>query len=344
MFYYPDTSTVSKEKIEEIKKSELFIHGIPYAKKDDLGTNKVELLSIVGYIRDFEFYRNDRFWAVVSKNGVSLNSYKRLARMRLNDTDVSDIVFPRIIENADGCRLFWDGKDFDGFAEVNSDYKITMFTVHSVIGMTAFLNSIIPSEKMYLVKFNDLGVGVKADVLEHWNEEESFNDHYGSYIISEKTLELSKLFNEPEISYSGFCSQGDGASFTCKRTKITEELLEMAGIKIRCKRLLDLYLSEASFRIERSSCRYYHENSVNVLVDSAYCNRNKIDQYLIEISNELDAWLTTYVRKESVGIYQELSEAYDYFTSAECAMEQIDANDYLFCTNGKLFGGDIDAV
>lgn len=127
-------------------------------------------------------------------------------------------------------------------------------------------------------------------------------------------------FDYVEISFSGFSSQGDGASFTgyFKPAKKSE-------LKHRVKVLHKDYAPdfpvfgfeqmefseeelEDSLKIERIDSRYSHENTVTT-------------------DNED---LKEFVRNFSHYIYRQLEREYDYLTSDEAVRETIEANEYEF--------------
>lgn len=57
----------------------------------------------------------------------------------------------------------------------------------------------------------------KARARAWWREASAGDDDFAEFVINEWKEHLEKKgFMEPEISWSGFSSQGDGASFTCK--------------------------------------------------------------------------------------------------------------------------------
>jgi hypothetical protein len=163
-----------------------------------------------------------------------------------------------------------------------------------------------------------------------------------------------------DISYTGFWSQGDGASFTSD-TIDTRKLFNAAGIKStdalnmevenrddKDKEFYDLLDTledighldriritpeELKVTIERGSSNYYHENTVSAK---------------IEIWDEPEGWedpgrfiedlekeITNFIRGKCKELYSSLEKEYDYLTSDEAVKETLIDNDYEFDEEGN---------
>lgn len=305
MYGFEDLSTYSRQKTDEFRSAELDLFEIE--KRID------ERMGVSGHLYGWIFNRNDTCW-------VAENLTKGLT-----DEEFSELI--SVDENG----------VFTLFSALKKENGYDCIAIYSIIGMNAFLRIACPHEKLFIVPFEQLSKGVQADVLRTFRDDESFDDFYGECIVTENTIELAKTFNSPVIYYSGFCSQGDGASFTCEKTKITKELLEEAGIKIRFKSVSDLICSEAYFEIKRNGSRYNHERSVTTNVECQHTGRTKVDSYIENVLNEFDSYLTDKAEKLSRKIYKELEEAFWDFQSEESVLEEIKCNDYKFLTTGKLW-------
>jgi hypothetical protein len=143
--------------------------------------------------------------------------------------------------------------------------------------------------------------------------------------------------NSPNIYYSGFCSQGDGACFegvySYKKNSVRD-------IKAYAPLDSELHnIAESLFQTQRDSffqlyahCkqsgRYYHANSmrVNVERDSPYqdCTESSEDS-ITESLRDFCNW-----------IYARLESEYEYITSEEYARESIQCNEYEFTESGEL--------
>lgn len=130
------------------------------------------------------------------------------------------------------------------------------------------------------------------------NSINSMNDPL-EYMVENVTTELEEYgFEDPEIMYSGFHSQGDGASFTCKHVNIEKFLLKeknnmdfdfeeeinltgdsdtdliLTEFELLSDRIIEQLVKHCYFyaNITRNSHHYYHENTVNVNVEYETCN------------------------------------------------------------------------
>lgn len=169
-----------------------------------------------------------------------------------------------------------------------------------------------------------------------------------------------------EVQYSGFWSQGDGASFTGEISNTKEFLAKALGLesnefvdmedgkyksgddgldsligdlaelgldsrdKIKPE---DFYIS-----IERISSRYSHENTVKISIDIDEPENwdgdfsKKAWQYLEEIEEKATEWL----RSECNKLYRSLEKDYDYLTSDEAVRETLIENGYEFDEGGNI--------
>jgi hypothetical protein len=164
-----------------------------------------------------------------------------------------------------------------------------------------------------------------------------------------------------DISYTGFYSQGDGASFTSNSID-TRKLFNAAGIKStdaldmevenrddKDKEFHDLLDTledigqldrtrikpeDLKVTIERGSSNYSHENTISVN---------------IEIWDEPDGWkepydfvtnlereMNIFVRKKCKELYSALEKDYEFLTSDEAVKETLIDNDYQFDEEGNL--------
>ena len=166
-----------------------------------------------------------------------------------------------------------------------------------------------------------------------------------------------------EVSYSGFYSQGDGASFTgnvydsgifmkkCLDLK-DDEWLDMGdekkpedeGSRLRAD-LLDLGFDSRekltpdnfSISIIRDSSRYSHENTIsgNVVIEDV--PESIEDEFpLDEYAAKLEEMVTKWARATSLDLYEKLEKYYDELRSDEEIKETIIQNDYKFDKDGNF--------
>lgn len=184
-----------------------------------------------------------------------------------------------------------------------------------------------------LYEFDELSESAKAKVLEaerDINVEDSF---WHKYLLEEWEQELESMgFEDPTISFTGFWSQGDGASFTSKNVDI-EKFLTSQKARGRFKAILKALKSdnaEVNASVDRIDYHYSHEYtvraSVEVLTESV--SDDKGDEFA-EFLNET-------VRTLSRKIYRELEAEHEYLTSDESVIDTIKANEYTFTASGKM--------
>jgi len=144
--------------------------------------------------------------------------------------------------------------------------------------------------------------------------------------------------NEPTIYYSGFSSQGDGASFEghweykgnaveriTEHAPNDEKLLEIATVLDSTSQYGDPGLSAS---IERGSSRYYHEYTMSIDVcdwDGSLESDHPGNDEVIIAMQDFARW-----------IYRRLESEYNYRMSDENVDESIQMNEYEFTEDGAI--------
>ena len=138
-----------------------------------------------------------------------------------------------------------------------------------------------------------------------------------------------------DIRYSGFCSQGDGASFTgyISAEWVIDNLLSDK---------LKTIVRDIDCAFERHSSRYCHENTVSTqledvtwadhIEENARLRDSMLEQYYDEIVDAIEQYRLELCHK----LYGELEQGYDDCHSDESIKQLILDNDYLFDINGKF--------
>jgi len=145
-------------------------------------------------------------------------------------------------------------------------------------------------------------------------------------------------FESPKISYSGFCSQGDGLSFVSENWQYKKHLLARIGeitqdkTVLNCaKNLLELSKKHGykiQFSVNRISNFYSHENTVQI-DNSPYSD--------FSLSDDQDEILTTLKNCLCRVFYRMLEKDYDYQLSDEYIIENLQANNVMFLSSGKVW-------
>jgi len=142
-------------------------------------------------------------------------------------------------------------------------------------------------------------------------------------------------FSNPKIAYSGFWSQGDGASFTCDNwgykkgmlDKIRKNCPTWSSLHLIAKELQSLSKKTGytlEFSVYRTNHRYCHENTV--ACDFGY---NEYDEKMREYVDYAVRWLCK-------TLYNSLEKSYDDATSDKSIEDFYTSNEYLFDEKGHI--------
>lgn len=158
------------------------------------------------------------------------------------------------------------------------------------------------------------------------------------YDWPESTLDDAKTdieahgFITPDIQYSGFSSQGDGLSFTCKYVDLNKAFEYIDIPHSQHKRT---WLNLFSCRLKRISHHYSHERTVHLNLEADIYNRNRLP-HLFSIRDTLQEKLDSLRVDLCHKWYRTLEKEYEYLMSEEQLTETADANEYLFDVHGRL--------
>ena len=157
--------------------------------------------------------------------------------------------------------------------------------------------------------------------------------------------ELNEYYNEflnehgflnADISYDVSYCQGSGACFDCKDFDLN---LLLKDFNINHKQwLINIIQNYGEIEITRNSySNYYcHSNTRELYVnfyDKGSNSHNRIDREIQKIAEYLED-----LRKDlSDELFDMLQKDYDYQISDEAVMETLEANDYEFTGDGKIY-------
>ena len=222
-------------------------------------------------------------------------------------------------------------------------------------------------------QFDELSPDIQKKVLNHYREthSESISDWWYEDVIENFESELKNSgLEDIECNFTGFWSQGDGASFTAN-VRDVEKFLKHA-IKLKSGKWFDYQKEEKEekeedeieslisgfeelginskiipltpddfwINIKRDSSRYYHENTISADLDVD----EPVEERDLDASQqkEFNAWLeslknsiTEWARKKSRELYSELQNEYESMTSDEAIQEWIDSMGYEFTRDGE---------
>lgn len=202
----------------------------------------------------------------------------------------------------------------------------------------------ILTKKYEIFNFDDVmqNEQLKEKVLEkHYYINVEDIDWY-QWTLKEWETKLNDFgFDNVEIDFSGFYSQGDGASFTCKNIDI-EKLADVINkkypniFKNRDVRVLKALYNQGYIYgdIGRNNCHYYHANSVttNIYTCQMQINWSRLEKLV----NDFDCYVSDFVCELCYQIYDDLYNEYEYLISEKAILETLQANEYEFYSNGDI--------
>lgn len=183
-----------------------------------------------------------------------------------------------------------------------------------------------------LYEFDELSESAQAKVLET-ERDINVDFAWSKWTLEDWEEQLKAMgFEDPQINFSGFWSQGDGASFTSKRVDILK-FLTVHKAKGRFKAILKaLKKDEIDASVERIDHSYSHEYTVRANIEFMTDDTDLKAQE----SYDFSVLLTETVRTLSRKIYKDLESEYEGLTSDEAVIDTIKANEYTFRSNGKM--------
>jgi len=166
-----------------------------------------------------------------------------------------------------------------------------------------------------LYSFDELTKEQQEKVIENHRDINTF-DNWHDWEIEEWTQKLSRQgFNDAKIYFSGFYSQGDGASFSAN----VDLSKFLKGRRLATKYAKEMKLAEETgdnIVIEQSSPHYCHEYTMSIDSDN--------------LPADLENFILEEARKQACAIYKDLRSLYEDLTSNETIAETLRANEYLF--------------
>ena len=182
-------------------------------------------------------------------------------------------------------------------------------------------------------KFDELSPKAQEKALNDQRDFESEIWDAKDYIIPNFKEDIEKFgISDIEVAYSGFGSQGDGASFT-GLVNLPKFIKSQKAEKEYPNLLKDMEKGEVddSVRIERYDSQYSHEMTVSS--GTIHSKSKKSEKETEKLEDEL----TKFVRDRSKKLYEEMQVDYDDRMSDESLKDAIEANEYEYKGNGEMF-------
>ncbi|MDE3023042.1 MAG: antitoxin of toxin-antitoxin stability system [Pseudomonadota bacterium] len=152
------------------------------------------------------------------------------------------------------------------------------------------------------------------------------------------TITTQRESKSPAIYFSGFCSQGDGASF-----EGVYKYKAGAVAKIKEYAPQDEELHKIAQQMQDIQCANFYQLTARITQSGQYCHRYtmRVDvsrQDDRDVSGKTQDALTECFRDLAHWLYKCLETEYDYLMSDEQVDELIRVNEYTFTEAGKRFG------
>ena len=192
--------------------------------------------------------------------------------------------------------------------------------------------------KYNVYEFDELSAESKEKALEKYYDINVDFDEWSFYLIDEVKAELESFgFEDVDINYSGFWSQGDGASFTAQLHDI-QKFLKSQKLSNKFRMVFNC-ANDISANVVRNTNHYYHENTINADVNcynaENFLSIKQADKLYDQLS-EFEELLTDWARDYSADIYGKLYREYQNLTAEEQIIETFRANEYEFTENGEI--------
>jgi hypothetical protein len=208
-------------------------------------------------------------------------------------------------------------------------------------------------EKSYT--FDELSPEAKKNAIDNNRDYHIDSHNWWDPIIEGFTEEIEAIgMTDIHCAFSGFYSQGDGASFTGK-VKDNELFLKELGITPasvglgdKTPRKFDTALASIAeniyITIQRNDSRYYHYNTISANVEVDGDEEIELDLGLgmiIEIDvnavcERIDPIITDWAREKSKGLYSSLETYHDELTSDKAIADDLRSGEHTFDEEGNM--------
>lgn len=214
-----------------------------------------------------------------------------------------------------------------------------------------------------LAELMERGDAAAVDAARQWVREVATDYDWYDSVYEYWQSALAQIgFPDAEIAFTGFWSQGDGASFTCTAVDLdkltaflaagvapggvafdgkTEDFRPWIVEKIGGKRTADyrrlvagVDYVDCSVARDRRVGNYVHENTCTFVADQYRRRAPRFDALLAEFAEDGEQLRRDLCR----AIYADLESEYNDLTSDENVDELADANGWTFDAAGRRFG------
>jgi hypothetical protein len=187
--------------------------------------------------------------------------------------------------------------------------------------------------KIKVFEFQELPIEIQKKAIERYREVLPENIWWYDIVIDNFKERLSRLgYSDIQCFFSGFYSQGDGASFEAKYHY--EEATDPDNFGERLKKLQEKYNHNLRGRIIRTSSNYSHDYTMIVdYLESDYVSAEEED-----IVEEEDIEEFKIISRELARVlYMELEKEYDYLISNSGITNYFIESGMFFYKDGKIY-------
>ena len=190
-----------------------------------------------------------------------------------------------------------------------------------------------------LYSFSELSKEVQAKLIRDYRDDESFVDFDFAerHILREIENEASSMgIQDFDFRYSGFYSQGDGASFTGTLTK--ELVVEVLNKASNAKDWAEVYGNKLDeVYVHRNSTMYVHHNSVEV----DFFHDGDDLEISLEDWRQLMSYFTDWKDNLCDKFYNRLLESYEALISDENIALLLEDMGEVFLRNGQVLSDSV---
>jgi hypothetical protein len=183
--------------------------------------------------------------------------------------------------------------------------------------------------RIKVYKFNELSQDAQNKAIDKLRDINVDFDWWEPIIEGFDEILHHQGFEDAEIYFSGFYSQGDGLCFDAK---INLDKFELTNQEKRISKLINNNYID-NFYIAKNSYSNHYSHEKTRYIDYYEITHENINKALNSISTHLESKRLEYCKK----FYSQLEEYYNELRSDEAIIETIEANDYDFLANGELF-------
>lgn len=201
-----------------------------------------------------------------------------------------------------------------------------------------------------MYKFDELSEEAKKIAIENHNDDLVENIDWEEPILEEWKEKLERVgYNDFEIGYSGFWSQGDGASFTYSGIDVNNKFVKrwlFSGCDQKIVNTLYDGLKTGDFDLSLKGLRhgnYLHERSIVNYLDIDFAENIDTD-WFENFDAKVQANADKFQIEISVKIYRALEKYYNELHEDEAVIEEIESNDLNFNDDGSDYNPNYEST